>query len=156
MPVVLALLLVLIAAAPARAAAPDGTPLCPDWVHDRYVVERGGQTWPTWHPPVDPRYGCAFGHEHGSNPRAFRHFARTGAPAFGPIGSYAGKDEAHTGFKVFVANEDRKGYAWMIVLHQGSASPRRAATRFHSMEAWLFRNRGRRLIAHTRVMADFG
>ena len=82
--------LVLAAAAPARAAAdpidhtrpaaPDGTPMCADWVHDRYAVGRGGRVWATWHPPRDPRYRCAFGHEHGSNPRAFRHFGRTGMP----------------------------------------------------------------------------
>ena len=139
-----------------RAAAPDGTPICADWVHDRHMVVNGGRRWATWHPPLDPRYGCAFGHEHGPSPRAFRHFGRTGMPAFGPIGAYAGDDEPHAGFKVFVTNEDRKGLAWMIVLHQGSGSPRRGAVRHHSMEAWLFRNRGRRLVAHTRVMADFG
>jgi hypothetical protein len=161
----LALCLVLIAAPPAgaadpigdsRAPAPDGTPLCADWVHDRYTVERGGRSWPTWHPPRDPRYRCAFGHEHGSNPRAFRHVARTGMPAFGPIATHAGGEEAHVGFKVFASNRDRKGLAWLVVLHQGSGSPRRGAVRFHSLESWLFRRRGGRLVAHTRVMADFG
>ena len=93
-------------------------------------------------------------------------------PAFGPIGTFAGSDEPHAGFKVYVANEDRKGNAWMVVLHQGSGSPRRGTVRFHSLETWLFRNgrqrsavRGRarsgrrssgRLAAHTRTMADFG
>lgn len=161
----LCLLLLLLVAAPARAAdpvdhsrppAPDGTPLCADWVHERHTVERGGRSWPSWHPPRDPRYGCAFGHEHGTNPRAFRYFARTGMPAFGPIGTHAGSDEAHAGFKVFAANRDRKGLAWMVVLHQGSASPRRGTVRFHSLETWLFKRRGGRLAAHTRLMADFG
>ncbi|HEV3376743.1 MAG TPA: hypothetical protein VG126_05635 [Thermoleophilaceae bacterium] len=137
--------------------APDGTPVCAEWVHDRYTVQKGGRAWATWHPPRDPRYGCAFGHEHGSNPRAFRHFRRTGMPAFGPIGAHAGSDEPHPGFKVFVANEDRKGLAWMMVLHQGSGSPRRGTVRFHSLETWLFRSRRpSRLLAHTRTMADFG
>jgi hypothetical protein len=139
-----------------RPAAPDGTPMCADWVHARYTVERGGRRWPTWHPPRDPRYHCAFGHEHGSNPRAFAHFARTGMPAFGPTGSYAGSDEPHAGFKVFVVNRDRKGLAWIVVLHQGSGSPRRGTVRFHSLETWLFRRKGSRLLAHTRHMADFG
>jgi hypothetical protein len=75
-------------------------------------------------------------------------------PAFGPIGSFAGSDEPHAGFKVFVVNDDRKGLSWMMVLHQGSGSPRRGTVRFHSLETWLFRRR--RLLAHTRVMADFG
>lgn len=139
-----------------RPPAPDGTQLCADWVHARHTVEREGRTWPTWHPPRDARYGCAFGHEHGSNPRAFRWFRRTGMPPFGPIGSHAGTDEAHAGFKVFAANEDRRGLAFMVVLHQGSASPRRGTVRFHSLETWLFRNRGGWLAAHTRTMADFG
>ena len=44
----------------------------------------------------------------------------------------------------------------MIVLHQGSGSPRRGSVRFHSLETWLFRERGRRMLARTRQMADFG
>ena len=53
-----------------------------------------------------------------------------------------------------MVNDDRKGLSWMAVLHQGSGSPRRGTVRFHSLETWLFR--GGRLLAHTRVMADFG
>ena len=161
-PAIVALLLVV---APAHAAdpidhaqppAPDGTPICAAWVHDRYTVERGGRLYATWHPPKDPRYGCAFGHEHGSNPRAFRFFRRTGLPVFGLVSEYAGSPEAHAGFKVFVANDDRRGLAWMMVLHQGSGSPKRGTVRFHSLEAWLFRRRDGRMLAHTRQMADFG
>jgi hypothetical protein len=159
--------LLILAAPPALAApdpidhtrppAPDGTPICAQWVHDRYVVHTpDGRTWPTWHPPRDPRYDCAFGHEHGSNPRAFHYFRRTGMAAFGHIGAFASNDEPHAGFKVFLANRDRKGLAWMIVLHQGSGSPRRGTVRFHSLETWLFRRRGGSLVAHTRHMADFG
>jgi hypothetical protein len=162
-----ALAAALVAATPARGAppdpvdhtrpaAPDGTPMCADWVHARHTVRRGGRRWPTWHPPRDPEYGCAFGHEHGSNPRAFDHFGRTRMPAFGPIASYAGGEEAHAGFKVFVVNRDRKGLAWMVVLHQGTGSPKRGTVRFHSLEIWLFRRQGARLAAHTRQMADFG
>ena len=155
----------LVAAPTARAAdpvdhsrppAPDGTPVCAAWVHDQYTVERGGRSWASWHPPRDPRHRCAFGHEHGSNPRAFRYFGRAGMPAFGHVSDFAGGQEAHAGFKVFVANEDRKGLAWMIVLHQGAGSPRRGSVRFHSLETWLFRERGRRMLARTRQMADFG
>src|SRR5215210_8642919 len=155
----------LVTAAPAWAAdpvdrsqpgAPDGTPVCADWVHGAHALARGNRSWATWHPPRDPRFGCAFAHEHGSNPRAFRYFGRTGMPTFGLVSDYAGSPEAHAGFKVFVANEDRKGLAWMIVLHQGSGSPRRGVVRFHSLETWLFRERGRRMLARTRQMADFG
>lgn len=161
----LAIVALLLAVPSARAAdpidhsqppAPDGTPLCAAWVHDRYTVERDGRFYATWHPPKDPRYACAFGHEHGSNPRAFRYLGRTGTPAFGLVSQFAGSSEAHSGFKVFVANDDRRGLAWMMVLHQGSGSPRRGTVRFHSLETWLFRQRGGRLLAHTRQMADFG
>ena len=102
------MLALLLAAPAARAAdpidhsqppAPDGTPMCAAWVHDQYTVERGGRSWATWHPPRDPRYHCAFGHEHGSNPRAFRYFARTGMPAFGLVSDYAGSPEAHAGLQ---------------------------------------------------------
>lgn len=165
----LAALAVALTAAPAGAAerdpidrtarpAPDGTPMCAAWVHDRHRLRaRDGRLYPTWHPPRDPRYGCAFGHEHGSNPEAFVGFRRTGMPAFGKIGRFAGADEPHPGFKVFVTNDDRTGLAWMMVLHQGSGSPRRGTVRFHSLETWLFkRGRGGGLVAHTRRMADFG
>jgi hypothetical protein len=54
--------LAALAAPAVPGAAPDGTPICPEWVHDHYTVERGGRSWPTWHPPRDPRYHCAFGH----------------------------------------------------------------------------------------------
>ena len=33
---------------------------------------------------------------------------RTGMPAFGLVSDYAASPEAHAGFKVFVANEDRR------------------------------------------------
>ena len=161
-PAIVALLLVVPGARAAdpidhsKPPAPDGTPISADWVHDRYTVERDGRFYATWHPPKDPRYGCAFGHEHGSNPRAFRYFRRTGMPPFGLVSEYAGSSEAHAGFKVFVANDDRKGLAWMMVLHQGSGSPRRGIVRFHSLETRLFRQRDGRMLAHTRQMADFG
>ena len=129
--------------------------MCAPWVHERHEVVRDGRRYATWHPPRDPRYGCAFGHEHGSNPRAFFAFRRAGMPAFGAIGAAAAQDEAHAGFKVFVANDDRKGLGWMMVLHQGTGGPRRGAVRFHSLEAWLVRRDGA-LIAHAGRMADFG
>ena len=82
--------------------------------------------------------------------------AATGMPPFGLVSDYAGSPEAHAGFKVFVANDDRKGLAWMMVLHQGSGSPKRGIVRFHSLETWLFRQSDGRMLAHTRQMADFG
>ena len=146
-----------------RARAPDGTPMCAKWVHDRYRVRVKNRRFSTWHPPRDRRYGCAFGHEHGSNPRAWHWYRRARRPTFERIGAFAGADEPHAGFKVFVNNDDRLGYGWMVVLHQGSGSPRRGTVRFHSLEAWLVkrgrrgkRRRKPRVVAHIRRMADFG
>jgi hypothetical protein len=143
-----------------RPKAPDGTPICADWVHDRHAVTVNGRRYATWHPARDARYGCAFGHEHGSNPRAFRHLGKAGRIAFGRVAAHAGVDEAHAGFKLFVTNDDRKGLAWMVLLHQGTGSPKRGSVRFHSLEAWLVRRATRRrraqLAARVRLMADFG
>ena len=143
-----------------RAAAPDGTPICAGWVHDRHAVRVNGRRYPTWHPPRDARHGCAFGHEHGSNPRAFRHLGKAGKVAFGRVAAHAGLEEAHAGFKLFVTNDDRKGLAWMVLVHQGTGSPRRGTVRFHSLEAWLVRRATRkrraRLLARVKQMADFG
>ena len=82
-------------------------------------------------------------------------FRRTGMPAFGPIGSFAGSDEPHAGFKVFVVNDDRKGLVWMMVLHQGSGSPRRGHGALPlARDLAVPRPRG---CSRTRaLMADFG
>src|SRR5258707_8940848 len=57
---------------------------CPDSVHDSYTtIGPDGNVYPTWHPPVDPTFGCWFDHEHGSDPHQFVGFATTGMPAFG-------------------------------------------------------------------------
>lgn len=42
---------------------------CTQAVHDAYsVIGPDGKRYPTWHPPVDPKTGCSFGHEHGRDP----------------------------------------------------------------------------------------
>lgn len=57
-----------------RHATSGGVPSCSSALHDTYfVVAPDGHRFPTWHPPVvtDPTTGadCAFGHEHGRDPR---------------------------------------------------------------------------------------
>jgi hypothetical protein len=57
-----------------RHVSLNGVPSCSAAFHDRYfVVAPDGHRYPTWHPPlaVDPATGreCAFGHEHGRDPR---------------------------------------------------------------------------------------
>ncbi|MES4792641.1 MAG: hypothetical protein C4321_06300, partial [Chloroflexota bacterium] len=94
------------------------------WVHDRYVTTGpDGKTYPTWHPPVDPQYGCLFGHEHGADPRTSK--ADNTLPAFGYAAAQLGMTEPHAGFKVFVINagdefEGRRSTAdYRIVFHHG-------------------------------------
>ncbi|HKZ69887.1 MAG TPA: hypothetical protein VJ020_07395 [Anaerolineales bacterium] len=116
-------------------------------------------TLTTWHPQVDSEYGCVFGHEHGSDPSQFVGFQHSNIPAFGGAAHTSGNHaelDAHKGFKVYVVNDDGRGRAWMIVLHQGTGSPRRFTIRFHSLEAWMVDRNTRELLAHVNVMADFG
>jgi Cohesin domain/Dockerin type I domain len=129
---------------------------CPDSVHDSYtVVGPDGNIYPTWHPPADPTYGCWFDHEHGSDPHKFVGFAAIGMPPFGYTSTTAGKSEPHEGFKVYVANDDRIGHAWMIVLHQGTRGPGRAFTQFHSLDWYITTTSGDKLVA-VHTMTDFG
>jgi hypothetical protein len=58
----------------ARHTEMNGVAACSPAVHDSYfVIGPDGLRYPTWHPPVatDPATGreCAFGHEHGRDPR---------------------------------------------------------------------------------------
>ncbi|MCG8347506.1 MAG: hypothetical protein MI924_06965, partial [Chloroflexales bacterium] len=129
---------------------------CPAWVHDRHVTTGpDGRTYPTWHPPVDPEYGCYFDHEHGSDPRSYVGFASSGMPAFGYIGAQAGMNEPHVGFKVYVTNDDLNGRAWMITLHQGTGSPLRAMVQFHGLD-WHISTTSGEPLADLHLMADFG
>ena len=76
---------------------------CPGWVHDSYtVLGPDGKRYPTWHPPVDERYGCTFDHEHGDDPRASALFPEVGMPPFGYVNAIEGqRKEDHVGNKVF-------------------------------------------------------
>ncbi len=147
---------------------------CPDWVHNLWVtMGPDGKTYPTWHPPVDPTYGCYFTHEHGADPRQFVGFPSTGMPAFGYTGNMAAvvdpgaaqdphhgtviqnTAEPHEGFKVYVTNDDLNGRAWMLVFHMGSRNPRRAFVQFHALDIYIYTQSGQKLV-EVRRMADFG
>ncbi|NJN19251.1 MAG: hypothetical protein HC822_24870 [Oscillochloris sp.] len=143
-------------ATPVAGATPIAGEECPAWVHERYVaVGPDGNNYPTWHPPVDETYGCYFDHEHGSDPQEYVGFAEAGMPLFGYTATQHGMDEPHNGFKVFVANNDLNGRAWMILLHQGTGSPRRALAQFHTLD-WHISDRSGRTLADLHLMADFG
>jgi hypothetical protein len=128
-------------------------------VHDRYVIGGpDGKTYPTWHPAVDPTFGCFLGHEHGADPATAR--ANSAPPAFGYIGSLIGDDEPHEGFKVFVTNvgdvtEGRTVNAdQRVVFHMGTAGVKRYTTRFHSMQYDYIARDGTGREAHLQGMAD--
>src|SRR5581483_9598392 len=137
-------------------------------VHDRYVVTGpDGATYRTWHPqevPVDPSVAggptCRFAHEHGDDPRKSR--ANRALPAFGYVNAVAGAphDEAHEGFKVFVANrgfvndEGRRARAHTrIVAHMGTGGVARYTRPHHSLEFDLKKGPYR---VHALGMADTG
>ncbi len=73
---------------------------CSKAIHDSYsVIAYDGKRYPTWHPPIDPKTGCRFGHEHGRDPKGSKlyafiqsHFALNG-------------DTAHSGVPFGIANE---------------------------------------------------
>lgn len=139
---------------------------CSAAVHDRYVVTGpDGNPYRTWHPqevPVDAASPagavCRFAHEHGDDPRKSR--ADRSLPAFGYINAVAGAphDEAHEGFKVFVANrgtvndEGRrmKGHS-RVVAHMGTGGVARFVRPHHSLEMTLRKGAYR---VHVQGMAD--
>jgi hypothetical protein len=116
-------------------------------VHDRYVVTGpNGKLYRTWHPqevPLDANNPngskCRFAHEHGDDPTTSR--ANSSLPPFGYINDVTGHpNEAHEGFKVFVANqgdvndEDRVNLGnSRIVFHMGTGGVRRYTMPHHSV-----------------------
>jgi len=162
----LALLLACNAPQAAPPAVPPGQPTpvagqpCPDWVHNRYTV-RGpdGELYPTWHPQVDPEFGCYFDHDHGDDPRT--SLANPELPPFGYVGKLAGMPEAHEGFKVFVANRGTRNdegrvalTSTRIVAHMGTGGVRRYRVRHHSLMFDLVAPSGHRV--SVQGMADTG
>jgi hypothetical protein len=153
------------------AVTPDILGTCSSAVHDRYVVSApDGYRYRTWHPQVDPS-GCIFAHEHGDNPAAIQNGEIASEPVlFGYIGRRMpmppeepfGHEEAHEGFKVFVANPGDRNDEGRInrvysrsVFHMGTGGPKRFNTRFHSADIRLIHPEFG-LKAFTRLMMDTG
>jgi hypothetical protein len=138
-------------------------PRCTDAQHARYsAVGPDGQRYATWHPQIDARAGCAFDHEHGSNPALFAPAALRGTSALGewPLFGYSaglmGMSEGHAGFKVYVF-DDSEGRRWMLTQHQGTANAVLAAcTRHHTLDAVVLQIATGTILARHYGMADFG
>jgi hypothetical protein len=140
---------------------------CPAWVHDQYVVSKGGHAFATWHPQADPSTRCFFAHEHGDDPRTSNVFWGE-MPAFGFAQHYVeghvhgtGEDAAHSGHKVFVANAgtiNDENFAAigssMYVFHMGTSGEARRDVRDHSMEYRL--DAGGTYTAWVHFMGDMG
>ena len=151
-------------ASPAPTATPStggnethvaGQP-CPAWVHNRYTTTGpDGKQYPTWHPPVDPEFGCFFGHEHGDDPRTSVLYNEVGMPPFGYVNAIEGqRTEDHVGNKVFVVNDDTRGGSLLVKLHQGTHSADAFVNNLHELQ-YHYRNRdGRRL--DIMILAAFG
>jgi hypothetical protein len=160
---------------PTRTVLPGPTPtatpgtggggLCPQSVHDKYVVTGpDGHSYPTWHPPIDPQSGCFFGHEHGADPRTSH--AANDLPPFGYAAATIGMTEPHVGFKVFVMNagdtvesninsktadEDIR-----FVFHMGTGGVARYTQEFHSFQLDYVDRNGSGRSAHLTGMTDTG
>jgi len=131
-------------------------------VHDRYVTTApDNKSYPTWHPQVDPQFGCYFDHEHGDDPTT--SLANPTMPPFGYIGALMEPpmNEPHAGFKVFVVNKGTTNdegrtatTSTRIVAHMGTGGVKRFDERFHSLIFDLVADDGH--YAHVQGMADTG
>jgi len=134
---------------------------CPESVHASYVTTGpDGQLYPTWHPPVDPKTGCLFGHEHGADPRTSK--ADSTLPAFGYAARLMGMDEPHPGFKVFIINQGDSFEGkiapadYRVVFHMGTSGVKRYTQQHHSVEYDYVAHDGTGREAHIYGMADTG
>jgi hypothetical protein len=132
---------------PGGRTAPQPNQTCPAWVHAQYVTTGpDGQTYPTWHPQIDPVYWCYFRHEHGSDPAPHK-------PPFGYAAARGRVDENHEGFKVYTFTwEDTVA---VVTHHFGTASASRAAcVRYHELDLAIYR--GGALQGSVFHLADHG
>ncbi len=123
---------------------------CAREIHAQYwTYGPDGKVYPTWHPAVDPDTGCAFGHEHGTDPSG-SNLVSIGLP-FGYTNEKLFesdpanfRDEDHVGHKVEWVNSvtvrndvyGTKAYAtcdFLIKLHQGTHSPDALTNNLHEL-----------------------
>lgn len=85
---------------------------CSKEIHARYwAYGPDGKVYPTWHPAKDSSR-CAFGHEHGDDPRTSELFSTAGWPIFGytserlmeSASESSHRHEDHVGHKVLAVN----------------------------------------------------
>ena len=107
--------------------------------------------------------GCTFAHEHGDDPQRMTNAEIAASPVrFGYIGRRMDHEEAHEGFKVFIAlpgdvnNEVRVNRVFSrSVFHMGTGGPKRFDMQHHSAEIRLIHPEFG-LKAFTQLMMDTG
>ncbi len=136
---------------------------CSAATHDTWVVDGGdGFRYRSWHPQADPS-GCVYAHEHGDDPALSANAAISASPVrFGYIGRRMDHEEAHEGFKVFVANpgdvndEGRVNRVYSrSVFHMGTGGPKRFSMPHHSADIRVVHPEFG-LAAFTQLMMDTG
>jgi hypothetical protein len=130
------------------AANPPMPGECPREVHDRYwTYGLDGKVYPTWHPPVDPITGCAFGHEHGDDPKNSKLGNVNTALGYAnekhfELDMVNVRDEDHVGHKFFLVNEAPFGAFGqyngvlcnlLVKVHQGTHSADALTNNLHEM-----------------------
>jgi hypothetical protein len=168
----------IVATGPSRAFSlwvPGPNDTCTKEQHDRYsVIGPDGKTYPTWHPPVDPEYGCSFGHEHGRDPHGSHLYRLVGDMPLGvanealeTFDAANPRREDHVGHKIEWENDVpmrvNAGVASailqvtcdvMIKLHQGTHSKDAFTNNLHEMVYHIRCNDGSE--AHLTFMAAIG
>jgi hypothetical protein len=152
---------------------------CSRAVHDRYWnYGADGKVYPSWHPPVDPITGCAFGHEHGDDPKQYLldsqatnyHYAMERPVVFGyanerlyDLDRVNFRDEDHVGHKIMIANNMPYGGAgvpngircgMMVKYHQGTHSADAMSNNLH--EVVLYANCNNGMFTRWSALQPFG
>jgi hypothetical protein len=153
------ILLILVVCLSNVTSAAAGLEVC-EVLHRSYkVVGLNHSSDAAWHPPsvqLEDGTVCHFGHEHGSDPARFVAADTARPVTFGSVDRLAGREEPHTGFKVFVVEDDGHGLAYRIVVHQGTGHGRRALIQHHEVQFAVADARTGELLADTAILADFG
>jgi hypothetical protein len=110
--------------------------------HNKWWVQGPDKKYyPSWHPPIDPKNGCSYGHEHGESPYDSPIYKFSGGVPFGYTNVVAGDrlEEDHVGHKI-IKQSNWKGIAnngagpptqpkpvgftcnWLSHIHQGTHS----------------------------------
>ena len=168
----------IVATGPSRAYSlwtPGPNDTCTKEQHDAYsVVGPDGKLYPTWHPPVDPQTGCAFGHEHGRDPHGSNLYRIVGDMPLGVANEALEtwdpanpRREDHVGHKIEWENNLRMRVNTdvasailevtcdvMIKLHQGTHSKDAFTNNLHEMVYHIRCNDGAE--AHLTFMAAIG